>query len=67
VVFPLTKENLEQTAELWTPEMVREWFAKNPRMMFYYVPQVACYQEGGIPVDPAWVEPPPGEEPPRGI
>jgi hypothetical protein len=57
VSLPLTAAHLEQAAALWMDEMVGEWFARNPQMMFFYVPQVAVYQDGGIPVQPGWVEP----------
>lgn len=56
-VLPLSEAHMEQTAALWPAAMVREWFARNPQMMFFYVPQVAVYQEGGISVRPEWVEP----------
>ena len=55
-VLPLSAENLEQAAVLWPEHMVREWFGKNPHMIFFYVPQVAVYREGGIPVCPEWIE-----------
>lgn len=57
VSLPLNTGNLEQAAAIWTDAMVGEWFAKKPNMIFFFVPQVAVYQEGGIPVDPAWFQP----------
>lgn len=56
VVLPLSVENLEQAALLWPEQRVREWFGKNPNMIFFYVPQVAVYREGGISICPEWIE-----------
>ena len=56
VVLPLSAAHLERAAELWPAGMVEEWFARNRNMIFFYVPQAAVYQAGGIPVRPAWVE-----------
>ena len=56
MIRPLTVEDLEDTARIWSEDMVRAWFAKDRTMMFFHVPQVAAYQEGGIPVRPEWVE-----------
>ena len=50
IALPFTPENLEQAAEIWTAEMVKTWFAKDPSKIFFYVPQVAVYQPGGIKV-----------------
>ena len=55
-VLPLSAENLEQAALLWPEQRVREWFGKNPNMIFFYVPQVAVYREGGISICPEWIE-----------
>ncbi|MFO7274315.1 MAG: hypothetical protein DIU55_005550 [Bacillota bacterium] len=55
-ILPLSREALEQAAALWTVDLVRAWFARNPRMSFYYVPQVAVFPDGAIPVQPGWVE-----------
>ena len=56
VVLPLSVENLEQAALLWPEQRVRERFGKNPNMIFFYVPQVAVYREGGISICPEWIE-----------
>ena len=56
VTLSLTPENLEQTAAIWDAEMVQTWFAKDMSKMFFYVPQVAVYQPGGIPVEAEDIE-----------
>lgn len=59
IVLPLTVENLEETARRWPADMVRAWFGRDRTKLFYFVPQVAVYQESGqgaIPVRPEWVE-----------
>lgn len=56
VSLELTQENLEKAADLWTAEMVQEWFAKDHTKIFYFVPQVAVYQPQGISVHPENVE-----------
>jgi hypothetical protein len=48
--------NLQAVAELWDEAMVRTWFGKDPTKVFFYVPQVAAYQPGGIPVSAADLE-----------
>ena len=50
ISLELTEENLEKAADIWTAEMVREWFAKDHSKVFYYVPQIAVYQPQGISV-----------------
>lgn len=55
-VLPLTPEALEEAAAIWSAELVRTWYARNPEMSFYYVPQVAVFPEHGIAVQPGWVE-----------
>jgi hypothetical protein len=50
ISLPLTLENLEKVAGIWTDEMVEAWFAKDHSKIFYYVPQIAVYQPQGIPV-----------------
>jgi hypothetical protein len=55
VIRPFGPEALEEAAEKWPAASVREWFAKNPRMMFFYVPQVMTVQ-GRIAVEREWVE-----------
>ncbi len=56
VVRPLSASTLEETSAIWSEELVRVWFGKDPSKIFYYVPQVAAYQEGGIRVRPEWLE-----------
>lgn len=56
VVKPLNAAALEEAAGIWDEALVRAWFGRDQSRMFFYVPQVAAYQEGGIPVDPLWVE-----------
>ena len=55
-VSPVTAAKLARTAEIWTENLVREWFGRDRSMMFYHVPQVAVYPEGGIPVRAEWFE-----------
>lgn len=57
VSHPLSPETLEEAARFWTAQRVGEWFGRDPHRLFYYVPQVAVYQEGGIPVRAEWWEP----------
>lgn len=56
VVRPLTPDALAETAAIWSDDLVWAWFGKDPSMMFFYVPQVTAYQEGGIRVRPEWLE-----------
>ncbi|MDX1614898.1 MAG: hypothetical protein R3300_11355 [Candidatus Promineifilaceae bacterium] len=56
VSLPLTPYNLQAVADLWDESLVREWFAKDQTKVFFYVPQVAAYQPGGIPVTAADLE-----------
>jgi hypothetical protein len=56
VVRSLSPDTLEEASAIWSEELVRAWFGKDPSMVFYYVPQVAAYQEGGIRVRPEWLE-----------
>jgi hypothetical protein len=56
VILPLTPETLLETARQWPAEVVRAWFGRDRSKIFFHVPQVAAYQEGGIPVSPEWVE-----------
>lgn len=58
VVLPLSASTLEEAARLWPEGMVRTWFGRDRTRLFFHVPQVAVYQEGGIPVRPEWVEHP---------
>ncbi len=52
ISLPLTAANLEMCAEIWTTDMVEKWFAKDNTKIFFYVPQIAVYQPGGIKVFP---------------
>ncbi len=56
VALPLTEQNLQATAELWTDALVKDWFGRDQNRLFYYVPQIATYQPGGIPVEPVDIE-----------
>ena len=56
ISLPLTEDNLKQTASLWPAVRIKQWFAKNPNMIFFYVPQVAVYQDGAIPIKVDWIE-----------
>ncbi len=56
VSLQLTAQNLQETAALWTASLVTEWFAKDMHKIFFYVPQIAAYQPGGIHVEPGDVE-----------
>ena len=57
VTLLFTPESLTEAAQLWTDAAVREWFGRDPSRLFFFVPQVAVYPEGAIPVRPEWVEP----------
>lgn len=48
----LSMQVLQQTADMWSEDLIREWFGKDPSRVFYFVPQVAAYQPGGIVVLP---------------
>ena len=54
--LPFSAENLALAAKIWTADMVTEWFARDPSKIFFYVPQVAVYQPGGIVVEEADIE-----------
>ncbi len=56
VNLPLNTKNLQHCAEIWTAEMVQEWFGRDQSKIFYYVPQIAVYQEGGIPIQASDIE-----------
>jgi hypothetical protein len=51
VSLPLNAANLEETANIWDASMVDEWFARDNTKVFFYVPQIATYQPGGISVE----------------
>ena len=42
--FPFDPETMALAAAVWDDAMVRNWFAKDPTKMFFYVPQAAVYQ-----------------------
>lgn len=52
-VFAFASEILEDIAQLWPDDMIRKWFNVDPTKAFFYVPQVATYQIGGIKVTEA--------------
>lgn len=56
VSLPLSEENLKQAASLWPADKIKQWFAKNPNMIFFYVPQVVVYQDRGIPIKADWIQ-----------
>lgn len=56
VALPLTPETLAATARRWPSEAVRAWFGRDRSKLFFHVPQVAVYREGGIPVRAEWLE-----------
>jgi putative acetyltransferase len=56
VTLRLTRENLQATSSLWSATMIREWFARDQSRMFYFVPQIAIYQPGGIYIEPSDIE-----------
>lgn len=56
VALPLTTEALHATATLWTAHRVTKWFARDKSRLFFYVPQIAAYQPGGLSVEPDDVE-----------
>lgn len=56
--LPFTRDHLEETSELWTADLIATWFARDPSRAFYHVPQVMCYQPGGIAIDPSHHQPP---------
>ncbi len=55
ISLPLNHIAMKKTAEIWTAEMVTEWFAKDNTKVFFYVPQLATYQ-GQILVNPEDIE-----------
>lgn len=56
VVRPVTRQTLEDTASIWSEDLIQSWFSRDPSMMFFYVPQVAVYQDDGISVQPDWFD-----------
>jgi len=55
VTMRLGAAALREAAEKWPAPRVAEWFGHDRTKMFFYVPQIACYQ-GRIPVKRAWFE-----------
>ena len=56
IAVPVSPAALEEAADLWMEEPVRAWFGRDPTMMFFFVPQVAVYPEGGMAVQAEWLE-----------
>jgi hypothetical protein len=56
IALLLTAENLETSAGIWDAAMVKSWFAKDQTKIFFYVPQIAVYQPGGIPIERGDIE-----------
>lgn len=59
VSLPFSQDNLHAIRELWTKDLVSQWFARDKHKVFFYVPQVATYQQGGIPIETTDLETPP--------
>ena len=57
LVLPLTPGTLAEAARRWPAAMVRAWFGRDQSKLFWFVLQVAVYQEGSIPIREEWVEP----------
>jgi hypothetical protein len=51
--FALNQQVLQDIAELWREDWVREWFGKDQTKVFFYVPQIVTYQANGIPITEA--------------
>jgi hypothetical protein len=47
----LSETALDDVAKIWTDDLVREWFGKDTSKLFFYVPQLAVYQAGGVRVE----------------
>ena len=50
ISLPFSSENLEKSAAYWNAERVTRWFAVDNTKVFFYVPQVAVYQDV-IPIE----------------
>lgn len=61
--LPFTPGHLAEKAEVWNADLNDIWFGKDPLRAFPYVPQVMCYQPGGIAVDISHFEPAVAEPP----
>ena len=53
----ISASDLEETRRLWPEGLVVEWFGRDRNRLFYFVPQVACYQPDGVEVRPEYFEP----------
>ncbi len=56
--YPLSEDSLKQLAVEWPAERVTSLYGRDRSKMFYHVPQVAVYQEGGVRVKAEWLEQP---------
>lgn len=52
ISLPLNGQSMQAVADLWTADLVREWFARDNTRVFFHVPQVVTYQPEGVPVRP---------------
>ncbi len=52
VVAPISAETMHRVVAEWDEARVRHWFGRDPHKMFFHVPQIACYQPGGVRVEP---------------
>ncbi len=55
--YPLNQEALRLLAEEWPATRIASLFGRDQSRMFFYVPQVAVYQEGGVRVGREALEP----------
>lgn len=55
VVLALSPTSLAQVRDLWTDDLVQDWFGRDQHRLFFFVPQVVTYQ-GNIPIQRSWVE-----------
>jgi hypothetical protein len=51
VSLAFDKENLQNVAELWQEDLVREWFGKDQTRVFFYVPQLVTYRRVPVSAD----------------
>jgi len=56
--LPFTPQTMQSVADTWREDVVREWFAKDNSKVFFYVPQIATYKTGGIPITEADIQRP---------
>jgi hypothetical protein len=40
----VNEQTLQRTSEIWTADMVNEWFARDHTKVFFFVPQLVTYQ-----------------------